>query len=208
MASHLGRVGSRLVFRRKNDAAPATAQVTTDGVSAKGEGGKGRPTPSRKVAEAASRERARAVVDKKAAQKLLRARRAEQNVKLREGMRTGEERYLPARDKGPVKRFIRTFVDSRLTVVEFLLPALLIVWFMQASRNDALVRFSNALWATLILVVAADTIWLLIRLRRALRRELPDESTRGITLYTLMRVVQIRPLRQPKPQVKVGGRPK
>ena len=42
-------------------------------------------------------------MDKKAAQKVLRERRAESNAKMREGMRTGEERYLPARDKGPVQ---------------------------------------------------------------------------------------------------------
>jgi membrane protein implicated in regulation of membrane protease activity len=123
-------------------------------------------------------------------------------------MRTGDERYLPARDRGPVKRFIRNFVDSRLTVVEFLLPVLLVIWVMQASGNSAFVRVSTALWTTTILVIAVDTIWLMIRIRRAIRRELPEESLKGTTTYTLMRVVQIRPLRQPKPQVRVGGRPK
>ena len=46
---------------------------------------------------------------------MLRERRTEQNAQMREGMKTGDERYLPQRDKGPVKRFIRDFVDSRLT---------------------------------------------------------------------------------------------
>ena len=50
--------------------------------------GKGRPTPTRKEAEAAARERARAGMDKKAAQKLLREKRAESNRKMREGMKT------------------------------------------------------------------------------------------------------------------------
>jgi hypothetical protein len=191
------------VFRRtsKSDAA---ASVATD----KGPGAKGRPTPTRKEAEAAARQRAKATMDKKAAQRLLRERRTEQNAKMREGMRTGDERYLPQRDKGPVKRFIRDFVDSRLTVVEFLLPLLLVIWVMQAAGGSSMVRFSNALWATTILVVAVDTIWLLVRLRRSISREFPEASLRGTTRYTLMRVIQVRPLRQPKPRVRIGGKPK
>jgi hypothetical protein len=191
------------VFRRTSKAAEPVVEVPE-----KGPGGKGRPTPTRKEAEAAAKARARTPLDKKSAQRAQRSQRAAQNAKLREAMRTGDERYLPNRDKGPVKRFIRTYVDSRLTVVEFLLPLLLIIWVMQASGNSSFVRISTALWTTTILVIAVDTIWLMIRIRRAIRRELPDESMRGVTSYTLMRAVQIRPLRQPKPQVRVGGRPK
>ena len=107
------------MFRRTSK----TESPQTDAPENKGPGAKGRPTPTRKEAEAAARERARAPMDKKAAQKLLRERRAESNAKMREGMRTGDERYLPARDQGPVKRFIRDYVDARLSIAEFLLPA-------------------------------------------------------------------------------------
>ncbi len=174
----------------------------------KGPGGKGRPTPTRKQAEAESRQRAKATLDKKAAQRQQRQRRADQSVKMREAMRTGDERYLPKRDKGPVKRFIRNFIDSRVTVVEFLLPLLLVIWLLQFSGNPSLMRFSSILWSTSIIVVAIDTMWLLFRIKRALRAQFPDESMKGTTVYTLMRVVQIRPMRQPKPQVKIGGKPK
>ena len=93
-------------------------------------------------------------------------------------------------------------------MVEFLLPLLLAIWVMQAFGGSSLVRLSSALWTTSILVVAVDTVWLMIRLRRAIRRQFPDESLRGTTTYTLMRVIQLRPLRQPKPQVRIGGKPK
>ena len=42
-------------------------------------------------------------------------------------MRTGDERYLPPRDKGPVKRFIRDFVDSRFSFIELMIPLLLVI---------------------------------------------------------------------------------
>lgn len=195
------------MFRRTDKAAPK-GEAHTTAISERGSGAKGRPTPSRKEAEAAARQRAKTVVDKKAAARLQRERRGEQNARVREAMRSGDERYLPRRDKGPVKRFIRNFIDARLTVVEFLLPLLLVIWFLQFSRNDSLVRIGTVLWSTTILVVAVDTLWLLVRIRRAIRAEFPDESLKGTTTYTLMRVVQVRPLRQPKPQVKIGGKPR
>jgi hypothetical protein len=191
------------VFRRtsKADAQP-------DSIDSKGPGAKGRPTPTRKEAEAAARARAKAGMDKKAAQKLLRERRSESNAKMREGMRSGDERYLPKRDQGPVKRFIRDFVDSRLSIAEFLLPLLVVIMVLQYSGNTSLLRFSNVLWSTTILVVALDTIWLLSRLKRALRAKFPDEDLKGTTVYTMLRVMQVRFLRMPKPQVRIGGAPR
>lgn len=191
------------MFRRtsKADAQPAV-------LDPKRPGAKGRPTPTRKESEAARRERAKTGMDKKAAQKLLRERRNESNAKVRQGMRSGDERYLPKRDQGRVKRFIRDFVDSRLSIAEFLLPLLLVIMVMQYSGNGTLLRFSNVLWTTTLLVVALDTLWLLYRLKRALRAEFPEENLKGTTFYTCLRVLQLRWLRMPKPRVKLGGAPR
>lgn len=191
------------MFRRtsKADAQPAA-------LDPKGPGAKGRPTPTRKESEAARRERAKVGTDKKSAQKLLRERRNESNAKVRAGMRSGDEKYLPKRDQGPVKRFIRDFVDARLSIAEFLLPLLLVIMVMQYSGNDALLRFSNVLWTTTLLVVVLDTLWLLFRLKRALRAEFPEENLKGTTFYTCLRVLQLRWLRMPKPRVKLGGAPR
>ena len=198
------------MFRRSSKSETTQAGKTggsTDLVAAR-PGAKGRPTPSRKEAEAAARERAKVGMDKKSAQKLTRERRLEQNSKVRQGMRTGDERYLPARDKGPVKRFVRDQVDSRLSIAEFLLPLLVVIMILQYSSNDSLMRFGIVLWEATILLVLIDTGWLLFKLKRSIKAKFPDESTRGTTIYTLLRAMQLRPLRQPKPQVKIGGKPK
>ncbi len=192
------------MFRRTSKADPATSTPPENG-PAKGPGAKGRPTPSRKEAEAAARERARAGMDKKAAQKVLRQRRQEGNAKMRQAMRTGDDRYLPARDQGPVKRFVRDFVDSRLSVAELLLPLLLVILAMQYSGNEQVMALGTSLWTTTLLVIIVDTTWVVFRLKRALRAKFPDESLRGTTFYAVMRLVQLRWLRMPKPQVKVGG---
>ncbi len=192
------------MFRRTDKAETTQPLPPVD----KGPGAKGRPTPSRKEAEAAARERAKGTMDKKAAQKVLRERRADSNAKMRQGMRSGEERYLPTRDKGPVRRFIRNYVDARISVAEFLLPLLLLIMAMQYSGVRDLVRFSASLWTVTLFLVALDSLWLMFRLKRALRAEFPDESLKGTTFYTLLRALQLRWLRMPKPQVRIGGKPR
>ncbi|MGZ4459926.1 MAG: DUF3043 domain-containing protein [Nocardioidaceae bacterium] len=183
------------MFRRTKSeeaATPAAAEKTP--------GGKGRPTPSRKEAEAAAKARAKGPQNKKEAARLQRARRAEQNAKVRQGMRTGEERYLPARDKGPVRRFVRDLVDSRLCMAEFLLPMLVLILVAQPINPG----IGNTLWSVTILLVGLDTMLLLFKLRRELKRRFAGQSTRGATGYALLRAMQLRFLRLPKPQVKLG----
>lgn len=171
------------------------------------EGAKGRPTPTRKEAEAAARERAKLGMDKKTAQKLVREGRTAQAAKMREAMRTGEERYLPARDQGPVKRFVRDFIDSRLCVAEGLLPLLVLIMALSYSGNDSLRNIGSWIWSAVVVLLIVDTSWLIFRMRRALRERFPDEDLRGTTFYAVLRAMQLRFMRQPKPQVGLGGKP-
>ena len=189
---------------RRTEKPSASTPSPTDGTPT----GKGRPTPTRKEAEAARRERARAGMDKKAAQKLMREKRAESNRRMREGMKTGEEKYLPARDQGPVRRAVRDWVDARVSVAEFLLPLLLLILVLQATGSKQLVQLSSQLWAVTILLLLVDTVWIRFRLQRTLRERFPDESLKGTTFYALTRMLQLRFMRLPKPNVKVGGRPR
>ena len=191
-----------MLFRRTDKPAetvtPAPAEVS----------GKGRPTPTRKEAEAAARERARAGMDKKAAQKLLRDKRAESNRKMREGMKAGDEKYLPARDQGPVRRFVRDWVDARISVAEFLLPLLVIIMLLQASGSTRMQSASSGLWAATILLLLVDTVYIRFRLHRALKARFPEENLKGTTFYALVRILQLRFMRLPKPNVRLGGKPR
>ena len=183
------------MFRRtkvEESAAPVVAKP----------GGKGRPTPTRKEAEAAAKARAKAPRNRKDAVRLERRRRAEQNAKVRDALKTGEERYLPARDQGPVRRFIRDFVDARLSMAELLLPLLLIIMITQAISPG----FSNGLWSATVLLVGFDTVLLVFKLKRELRRRFADVSTKGAAGYAILRALQFRKLRLPKPQVKLGAK--
>ena len=96
-------------------------------------------------------------------------------------MRTGDERYLPARDQGKVKRFVRDYVDARICMAEFLLPLLIVIMLSQAISP----AFANGLWSATILLVVLDTAFMVFRLRREVRRRFPDESHKGVVRYGL-----------------------
>jgi hypothetical protein len=183
------------VFRRK------TAQAPTPSVPVK-EGGKGRPTPTRAEAQAAAKARAKGPQDKKAAARLQRERRSQAAAKTREGMRTGDDRYLPARDKGPVRRFVRDYVDARLCMAELLLPLLLVIMVSQAFARAV----SNGLWTATIVLVTLDTLLLVFRLRRELARRFAGQVTKGAVGYGILRSMQLRFIRMPKTQVKLGSK--
>lgn len=186
------------MFRRTKSEDTATDTVTVK------EGGKGHPTPTRREAEAAAKLRAKVGQDKKEASKQLRAKRGEQNAKMRQGMKAGDEKFLPARDQGVVRRFIRDRIDSRLCMAEFLLPLLLIIMALQYSGEASLMRFSNGLWSATILLVGLDTVFLLWKVKRELKQRFPDESRKGATLYAILRSLQLRFMRMPKAKVKLG----
>lgn len=188
------------MFRRTKSETPAETETT----SLIKEGGKGRPTPSRREAEAAARERARAPRDRKEAARRQRAGRTESSQQIRQAMKTGDERYLPARDKGPVRRFVRDFVDVRISFVELMLPLLIVIMVLGYSGNSSLVRFSNILLPTILLLVVIDLVRLRFRLSRELARRFPDESPKGTTFYAVSRALQMKFMRLPKAQVKFG----
>ena len=123
---------------------------------------------------------------------------------MRQAMKTGDERYLPARDRGPVRRFIRDYVDSRFSFIELMVPLLVLSMVLGYSGNDRLLQLGNTVLFTTILVIVFDIVMLRFRLRREMARRFPDEPTKGITFYAALRSLQMKFLRLPKPQVKIG----
>ncbi len=129
-------------------------------------------------------------------------------MKNREALMRGDEKALPARDQGPVKRFVRTYVDSRRTVAEFFVPLAIVVLLLGLSRNQRLQVFVTLVWMLALVIVIVDTAINLVRMNNALRKEFPDKAERkGVNFYAVMRMLQIRRLRVPPPQFKAGGRP-
>lgn len=167
-------------------------------------GGKGRPTPTRKEAEAAARARAKAPRDRRELTRKQRAYRAEESRKIREAMKSGDERYFLPRDRGPVRRFIRDYVDVRFSIVEMVIPLMIVGLVLGYTGNPALVQASSLVLLATVLFVIVDMVLLRWRLRRELRRRFPDEPLKGTTYYALTRAMQMKFMRLPKARVKIG----
>ncbi|HWU33410.1 MAG TPA: DUF3043 domain-containing protein, partial [Marmoricola sp.] len=128
-------------------------------------------------------------------------------AKARDAMRTGDGRYLPVRDQGPVKRFVRDWIDARFSIVEFVLPLLVVTMALGFSGAQAARNLGAMLQIMILLIIGLEGSWIIFSLKRAVRKKFPDESGRGITMYALMRAMNMRFLRMPKTQVARGGKP-
>src|SRR5690606_13262124 len=98
---------------------------------------KGRPTPTRKEAEAARRRPL--VTNRKQDVQRSRARDKERREREYQAMLTGSERDMPPRDKGPVRRWVRDYIDARRNPGEYFLPVSIVVvmaTFFTANRPE------------------------------------------------------------------------
>lgn len=201
------------MFRRRSSTQTEPAEGASDpGPQQSGTGtlrahdpGKGRPTPKRRDAEKARKTRVHtAPANRKEAARVQRQKARTDRAKLQEAMATGDERYLPTRDKGPIRRFCRDYVDSRRTITEYLLPFFVVLLLVMMIPTPATQMVTVYLWFLAIVLVPIDLFLLSRRVRKQLRERFPNQSHRGAMTYTLMRSTQIRKLRMPKPQVKPG----
>lgn len=174
-----------------------------------GSAGKGRPTRSRKEAEAA---RARPLVANrhdKAAMREQRLKAREDRERARAGMMSGDERYLTARDQGPQRRWVRDYVDARFSIGEFMIPAMGAVLLMTFIPIEAFqIGSLVAIWVFVFFAVG-DAIILGRRVTKKLAEKFgADNVQSGTKFYAAMRSLQMRMLRVPKPQVKRGQYPR
>lgn len=168
---------------------------------------KGRPTPKRSEAQSQRRSVANTPSTRKEASKRQRDDRRAALERQRQALAGGDERYLPKRDKGPVRKYARDFIDSRFNVAEFFLPMAVVILVLSLVRVGALQTVVLLLWLVVIVLILLDAIVTGFRLRKQLAERFPDHDRKGAVGYALMRSLQMRRLRLPKPQVKRGERP-
>lgn len=167
---------------------------------------KGRPTPKRSEAESNRRTRATVPTDRKEAQKRARDARRVEMAKQREALAGGDERYLPLRDKGPVRKLCRDFIDSRFHFAEWFLPLAVAILVLSLFQNRGLQNITLLLWLLVIVLIVGQSFFTAFRLRKLLNQHFPNEHLRGAVAYGLMRTLQMRRMRLPKPQVKRGDK--
>ncbi|MGW1779847.1 DUF3043 domain-containing protein [Streptomyces sp. NPDC002143] len=192
--------------RAKEEKAPADAVVTDSKQTRDPQAKKGRPTPKRSEAQTQRRSVANTTTSRKDAAKRQREERRAQMDRQRQALAGGDERYLPARDKGPVRKFARDFIDSRFNVAEFFLPMAVIILVLSMVQVGSLQTIALLLWLVVIVLIVLDSFVTSFRLRKQLAERFAGQNRRGAVAYALMRSLQMRRLRLPKPQIKRGAR--
>lgn len=167
---------------------------------------KGRPTPKRSEARGPRRTRISAPSGRREAARQQRERRRTVLAKQREALDSGDERYLPVRDKGPVRRLARNYVDVRRSAAEYFLPLAVVILVLSLVPSLAVRNLSLLLWLLVIVLIILDSVRLSFGLRRLLRERYPNEDKRGAVFYAILRTLQMRRLRLPKPQVNRGAK--
>ena len=160
--------------------------------------GKGAPTPTRKQAEAARRQRVNPVLTKK-----------EARVHERDSRRANQAKAMAAQDRQPERVLMRDYIDARFNVTEFLLPVWILVFavvLLGTTRWPLLVEIATfAVWG--LLVLAAVDLYVMWRgYKKLLATKVQNASTRGLVMLAINRALSIRPWRAPAPRVKRGAK--
>ncbi|MGO1402729.1 MAG: DUF3043 domain-containing protein [Flaviflexus sp.] len=171
--------------------------------------GKGRPTPTRKEAEAANR-RPLVPKDRKAAKREARARRDAEFQREQLAMKTGDEAQLPYAHKGPVRRWARDYIDARFNIASYffgLALAVLLLVFLQILNPDIAVIAMVILYGVMLIMLIDSFIASGKMKKKAVEKFGDDRVPRGIRWQMFGRTFYPRRWRRPIPMVDRGEWP-
>lgn len=199
----------------------AAAQPTAESVRvAGGTAAKGRPTPKRREAEnrrrgpapappKTQREAAKLAKANRPPKEEQREQRRRETERRRIGMARGEDKYLPSRDRGPVRAYVRDVVDSRPHLLGLFMPLALVVVVSVLVPVPAVQQYMSLFSLVMLMVMIAEGVYLGLSTTARVRAKFPDEnvSALGTGWYAFTRATQPRRLRMPKPRVERGANP-
>ena len=179
------------LFRRNSQ--PAPEPTTT--VESAPTGKKDRPTPRRKEAEAARRQRMSTTLSKK-----------ESRAAAGRQSRSDRMRAISAREATPEKILMRDYIDARFNIGEFLLPSVVVILAVTVlgSYWPRVTLIATLAMYLFILAVFVDGYLMWRGFKKVLAARLPKTSPKGLLLYGMTRSTQIRRFRSPAPRIKRG----
>ncbi|MDR1861627.1 MAG: DUF3043 domain-containing protein [Candidatus Ancillula sp.] len=133
-----------------------------------------------------------------------RSKYADIREKEAQAFRTGDQKYLPERDKGEIKKFIRNLVDAKRSPAEFFLPIAVVVLILSSVLNQVNPMFAFTLTILIYLYILATIVFLFVKIRGIKQQvvekfgEKKAKNERGISSYALNRMTQPRFARLPK----------
>jgi hypothetical protein len=181
------------LFRRNTEAAePEQPAATIDHAPTDK---KGRPTPTRKEAEAARRQRVTTTLSKKEARAAASRQSRAQRMKA-----------VNAREAAPEKALMRDYIDARFNLGEFLLPSVVVILAVTllGSYWPSVTVIATLAMYLFIFGVFVDGYLMWRRFKKVLAARLPKASPKGLLMYGMTRSTQIRRFRSPAPRIKRG----
>jgi len=167
---------------------------------------KGRPTPKRKEAQAATKFSSLAPASTKAEKKRSKEATRAARISQREAYLRGDENALPVRDRGPEKKFVRNYIDARRSIGEYFLPVIGFVLVLSLIPVGAFAVAGIVIMYSVLLFSVIDGFFLSRKIKAEVAKRFPDKSTKGLGLYGWLRSTQMRRMRAPKPQVSAGDK--
>lgn len=191
--------------RKRHSTVPTKATATTTAPEEPSEkivvrrGEKKGATPTRREAEAARMERLHPNKSPKE------QRKANRQAKFKSQQETWEKV-----EKGAERSLLRDFVDTRWTISEFLMPAMILIMAAMLAVSGmgeagfvASTYIAFGLW--FIFILAIINIWIMWRsYKRLLDERVPNANKRGLLMYMVNRSMMIRRFRRPGPRIKRG----
>ena len=154
------------------------------------------PTPKRRDAEAARRERLNPQLSPKEARR-----------KSREIASADRRKQMEAVDNTPGKVLMRSWVDTRLNLAEWSMPILmtmLVFVLVLSPMAPALVEPATyATWLFMVLI-AVDIFRMWRGFKKLAAQRIPKEPLKGLLHYGFNRSLSLRRLRVPRPVLKRG----
>lgn len=204
------------MFRRSSaGASDKTAQDSSGAQSPDGpantktrpaaEAAKGRPTPKRSVAEAKRRQPVtgtRPAAGPRTPEDKAKART--QRATRYDAMKRGEAWALNPRDRGAGRALVRDYIDSKRRISEYYMYILVILLATVFLRSTAASAIVSPLVLAMVVIIVLDALLIRRALTKLMAARLPGESMRGLTIYAVMRALQIRRFRVPAPRVQPG----
>jgi cation transport ATPase len=177
------------VFRKQKspDSEAAKAEAQAEPTQA----GKGRATPTRREAELARKQR-------------LSGMSGNPKADRRESRRADFEAQTERQHGGVVKQYARDYTDQRFRIAEFFILFAVLLFVLAGIQNATAQLLSLSLWVVMLIAIVIDSIFLVRGVKKGLRERYPTQDQGRIGMYVLMRSMQFRKWRLPKPRLKRG----
>lgn len=193
----------------------ATAEDTVGKVSL----GKGAPTPKQRekvvrrgpVAPPPMTQREALKRSKTEGKTMTRDERKAAAAERRERMMKGDDGYVLARDKGPIRAYVRDLVDSRRNLAGVLLPVAVLSFVVLLIPNAQVQAYAPLILMIVLLAAVVDTVVFGRQIGRKVAAKFPKGDSSGLSsrgrslgFYAFNRAMLPRRWRAPRPRFRNG----